>query len=104
MLVATTWKARPLTAAQANRMMETWAKIEAQSAESTSVERVCWYIAADGQSGVTVDKVNDADAAAALQLEISLAMNEFIQLESNIVLDLDAAMPAILKGIEHINS
>jgi hypothetical protein len=103
MLIATTWKSRPLTAAQANRMMEIWAKIEAQTAETASVERICWYIAADGSSGITVDRVNDPDAAAAFQLEVSLALNEFIELESNVVLDLDAAMPAILRGMEHIN-
>jgi hypothetical protein len=103
MLVATTWKARPLSPAQANRMMETWAKIEAQTAENTSIERLSWYIAADGSSGVTLDKVNDPDAAAAFQLEISLALSEFLELESKVVLDLDTAMLAILKGMEHVN-
>ncbi len=104
MLIASTWKSRPLTAAQANRMMEVWAKIEARTAENPSIERIGWYIAADGSSGVSLDKVSDPDAAAAYHLEISLALNEFIEIESKIVLDLDAAMPAILKGMEHINS
>jgi hypothetical protein len=31
-------------------------------------------------------------------------LSEFLELDSKIVLDLDAAMPAILKGIERINS
>ena len=103
MLIATTWKSRPLTAAQANRMMEVWAKLEARTAEDPSVERLCWYIAADGSSGVSVEKVNDADAAAAFGLEVCLALNEFLELESKIVLDMETAMPAILKSMEHVN-
>ena len=103
MLVCSTWKARPLSPEQANRMMETWAKIEAAQAEDASSERVCWYINTDGSGGLTVSKVADADAAAAVELETSLALGEFLELESKIVLDLDSAMPAILKGMERVN-
>jgi len=103
MLVASTWKARPLSPDQANRMMQTWGKIEAKQAEDPSSERLCWYIATDGSSGGTVSKVSDPDAAAAFELETSLALGEFLEIDSKIVLDLDAAMPAILKGMEHIN-
>jgi hypothetical protein len=101
MFVCTTWKARPLSPDQANRMMENWAKTEAKEAEDSSSERVCWFIAADGSGGLTVSKVADADAAAASMLEISLALGEFIELESKIVLDLDAAMPSITAGMAY---
>ena len=104
MLVGTTWKGRALSPEQVNRMMATWGKLEASQAENPSVERVCWYITADGTAGVTVSRVIDADAAAALNLEISLALGEFLELDSRILLDLETAMPAILKAVEHINS
>ena len=67
------------------------------------MERVCWFINADGSGGVTVAKVTDPDAAAAIGLEQSLALSEFLELDARIVLDLDAAMPAIVAGIGHIN-
>ena len=103
MLVCATWKARPLSPEQSNRMMETWGKLEADEAASASSERLCWYIYADGSGGMTVSKVTDADAAAALQLETSLALSEFLELDSRVVLDLDSAMPAIIKGMERVN-
>lgn len=103
-LVGTTWKARALSPEQLNRMMATWGKLEASLAENPSVERLCWYITADATAGVTVDRVIDADAAAALNLETALALGEFLELDSRIVLDMETAMPAILKGVEHINS
>ena len=103
MLVCTSWKSRPLTAAQVNRMMEVWAKVEASQAENSAFERVCWYINSDASGGFTVTKANDVDASTAWELEVSLALNEFLELESNIVLDLDTAMPAIEKGVERIN-
>ncbi|MGH9169760.1 MAG: hypothetical protein ACRD0Z_02645 [Acidimicrobiales bacterium] len=104
MYIGTTWKARSLSPEQLNRMMATWGKLEAAMAENPSVERVCWFITADASAGVTVDKVIDADAAAALNLETALALGEFLELDSRIVLDLESAMPAILKGVEHSNS
>lgn len=103
MYTCTTWKARPLTPDQGQRMMETWGKIEAGMAENTSVERVCWYIYADGSGGMTVTKSLDVEAASAYELETSLALSEFLELDSRIVLDLDAAMPPILKGMAYAN-
>jgi hypothetical protein len=84
-------------------MMEVWSKVEAAQAENTSVERVCWYITADATAGFTVNKATDADAAAAFELEVSLALSEFLELRSDVVLDLETAMPAIEKGIARIN-
>ena len=104
MLICTTWKSRQLSADQANRMMDRWGKIEAAQAENPSVERVCWYIFGDGSGGFTVNKATDVDAASAFGLEVSLALSEFLELDSKIVLDLDSAMPAILKGIERVNN
>lgn len=101
MLVCTTWKGRPLSPEQSQRMMDTWAKTEAKEAEDSSTERLCWYIAADGSGGMTVVKVADADAAVALMLEVSLALGEFLELESRIVLDLDSAMPAITNAMAY---
>ncbi len=103
MILYTTWKSRPLSPEQANRMMGVWGKVEAGMAESPNSERLCWYMNVDGSGGMTVSKVNDYDAAAALGLAQSMALAEFIEMDSKIVLDLDAAMPAILKGMEFIN-
>ena len=104
MLICTSWKARPLTVEQTNRLMEVWGKIEADTAENPSVERVCWYMFGDGSGGFTVNKVNDAEAANAFGLEISLALGDFIDLDSKIVLDLDSAMPAIMKAVSRLNT
>lgn len=103
MYVCTTWKARPLSPEQGQRMMEIWGKTEAREAENPSSERICWFINADGSGGMTVSKFVDAEAAIAAGLETSLALSEFIELDSRIVLDLDEAMPAILKGMEYAN-
>lgn len=104
MLVCTAWKARQLSPEQSKRMMETWAKTEAAQAENPSMERVCWFIFGDGSGGFTVNKVTDAEAAVAFGLELSLALGEFLEFDSKIVLDLDSAMPAIMKGMEHIST
>jgi hypothetical protein len=101
MLVQTTWRARPINPEQASRLLETWGKLEAKLAERTDMERVSWYIAADGSSGSEVIKSHDSDAAAQFALETSLALGEFLELESKQVLDLDTAMPAILSGLEY---
>jgi hypothetical protein len=103
MLICTAWKSGHLTPDQTNRMMERWAKIEAAQAENPSVERVCWYMFGDGSGGFTVNKATDVEAATAFGLEVSLALSEFLEVDSKIVLDLDSAMPAILKGMEYIN-
>jgi hypothetical protein len=81
--------------------MEVWAKTEAAEAENPSVERVCWFVAADGSGGVAVTKVADADAVASLSLEVSLALGEFIELDSKVVLDMETAMPAIVAAMAY---
>ncbi|HZT67167.1 MAG TPA: hypothetical protein VFA11_15365 [Acidimicrobiales bacterium] len=103
MLVQTTWKSRPLSPEQANRMMSTWGKIEARMAEDPNLERINWYINADASGGSTVVRAADGDAAHQFSLEISLALSEFLELESRVVLELETAMPGILKGMEYIN-
>ena len=61
MLMCTAWKSRPLSPEQTDRMMATWGKIEADQAASASVERVCWFISADGAGGLAVNRVVDTD-------------------------------------------
>lgn len=100
MLIGTTWKARPLTPEQFERMMTVWGKLEASMTEQGGGERVCWYITTDGTAGVTINRVKDAEAASAWNLEASLALGEFLELDTRIVMDLETAMPAILKGVE----
>lgn len=104
MVVCTRWKARPLSPEQANRMMLAWGKLEASLAANPSVERIGWYIFSDGSGGITLEKYLDADAAIAAELETLLALGEFFEFETRTVLDLETAMPAILKSLEHINS
>lgn len=104
MLVGTTWKTRALTATQMTRMMETWGKLEAAFAERGGAERLCWYITTDGTAGVTVNEVKDAETAAAWALEAAVALGEYLELDTRILLDMDAALPAITKGVELKNS
>jgi hypothetical protein len=85
-------------------MMETWGKLEAAFAERGGAERLCWYITTDGSAGVTVNKVKDADTAAAWALEAAVALGEYLELDTRILLDLDAAMPAITRAVELKNS
>ena len=101
MLVQLTWKARPISPEQSSRMMETWGKLEAKFAERTDMERVNWYIATDGSSGSEVVKTADSDAALQFALETSLALSEFLEFESKVVLDLETAMPGILQAMEY---
>jgi hypothetical protein len=104
MLVCTTWKARPLTREQTNRMMQTWGKLQAAMDENPSVQRLSWYIFDDGSGGITITKYLDVEAASAIALETSLALSEFLEFDSKVVLDQETAMPAILKAVEHVNS
>ena len=103
-MVCTTWRTRAVSPEQAGRMMNTWGKLEAKMAEDSSIERLCWYINADDSGGFTVVKAVDVEAATAFQLETSVALGEFLEFDSRIVLDMDTAMPAILAGMEHVNS
>jgi hypothetical protein len=102
MLMCTSWKSRPLSPEQTDRMMATWGKIEADQAANASVERVCWFVNADGGGGFTVNRVIDSDAANALSLEFALSLGEFLELDTRPVLDLEEAMPAITKGLERV--
>jgi len=99
MLIGTTWKARPLTPDQVDRMMAIWGKIEADQAANPDTERLCWFITADGTAGVMVVRVKDTAAGNALGLEYALALGEFLELDTRPVLDLESAMPAILAGV-----
>lgn len=99
-----TWKQRPLTPDRDNRMMEIWGKIEASLAENPNLERVCWFIYSDGSGGVTVTKALDVEAAIAFELEVTLALGEFLEFDAKTGLDLEAAMPVIMKAMEHINT
>ena len=104
MLVQTTWKARPISPDQANRMMTIWGKLEAALAENPHLERVNFYICADGSGGTQVIRATDTDAAHQFALESSLALSEFLEFDSRIVLEMDTAMSAILKALEYASS
>ncbi len=103
MLVCTSWKSRPLAPDQTHRMMETWAKIEADTEAQPGLERQCWYLFSDGSGGFTVTKANDESIASAFGLETSLALGEFLELDTKIVYDMDAAMPAITNAVARIS-
>jgi hypothetical protein len=102
MLMCTRWKARPLSPEQTQRMMSIWGKMEAESAANPTSERLCWYLFADGSGGFSVDRVPDTDAMAALALEQTLALGEFLELDYRPVVDLESAMPAITAAVERI--
>ena len=104
MILITTWKSRPLSPDQFDRLMNVWAKLEQKTAADSSTERVCWYSYSDGSGGITIDKVSDVDAALALELEQSLSLGEFIELDTKIGIDLEAALPLILKAQENANA
>ena len=102
MYLITTWKSRPLSPEQFNRLMVVWGKLEERAAADPSTERLCWYSYSDGSGGITVDEVSDVDAALALGLEQSLSLGEFIEFDTKIGLDLHAALPLIMKAQEHV--
>jgi hypothetical protein len=91
-----------LSPEQSERMMAIWGKIEADMAENANMERVCWYIFADGGGGFTVADVADPETADTLGFETALALGEFLELETRPVHDLDTAMPAIMSAMERI--
>lgn len=103
MLLCTTWKARPLSPEQTNRMMDTWGKIEAETAERPGLERLCWYLYADGSGGFTVSETSDEAVASAFGLETALALGEFLEFDTRVVYDMDAAMPAIMAAVGRMN-
>jgi len=101
MHLITTWKSRPLSPEQFDRLMTLWGKLEERAASDSSSERIGWFQFSDGSGGVTIDKVKDVEAALALDLEQSLTLGEFIELDTKVGMDLDAALPLILKAQEN---
>ena len=101
MHLITTWKSRPLSPAQVDRLMTVWGKLEERTAADSSGERVCWFQFSDGSGGVTIDKVKDVEAALSLGLEQSLTLGEFLELDTKIGLDLESSLPVIIKAQEN---
>ena len=104
MLMCTTWKARPLTPEQSNRMMAVWGQLESEQDSHPGMERVCWYLYTDGSGGFTVANVADEATAHAWGLEQTLALGEFLELDTRPILDLESAMPAITAAMARVNS
>lgn len=99
MLVCTTWKSRPLSPEAAGRMMDVWTKTEALHHETSASNEVAWYMYTDGSGGISITEVDDIEAATAVGLEIALALGEFLELDSRIVVEKESAMPAILGAL-----
>ncbi len=104
MLVCTTWKMRPLSPEQTNRMMAVWGKLESEADAHPETERLCWYLYVDGSGGFTVADVKDEAAAHAWATEQALALGEFLELDTRVVQDLESAMPAITAAVERMNA
>jgi hypothetical protein len=101
MHLITTWKSRPLSPEQFDRLMAVWGKLEQRTAADASAERVCWFQFSDGSGGITIDKVKDVEAALSLGLEQSLTLGEFLELDTKIGLDLESSLPVIIKAQEN---
>jgi hypothetical protein len=102
-IAVTIWKARPLTPEQTNRMMSVWGKQQAQDAADPAWENVFWGLYADGSGGLAVARFADADKANARALEQCMALGEFLEIETKIVLDLEQAMPSIMTAVTAVN-
>jgi hypothetical protein len=102
MLLKVAWKNRIADADALRRLMDTFAKFEADLPSMSALERLCWYIDADGGSGYSVFQVADADVAAAFVLESAVAFGEQLEIECRPVLDMEAAVGAIAKGLERL--
>ncbi|MGB5759520.1 MAG: DUF3303 family protein [Acidimicrobiales bacterium] len=102
MLLCTTWKVRSMQPEAAQRMMTAWGKLEADMAQVSGMNRLCWYSFSDGSGGFQVTEVNDDAAVHRFGLESSLALGEFLDMETRPVLDLESAMPAITAAMERI--
>ena len=103
MIPITTCKSRPISPEQYNRLMNVWGKLEHKTAADPSTERIGWYLYSDGSGGITIDNVKDVEAALALGLEQALSLGKFIELGTRIGLDMDAALPQILKAQKNAN-
>ena len=102
-MLCTSWKSRPIGPEAVKRMMEIWGKIEADLAEKSGVERLCWYLYSDGSGGFAVNRVADDTSALAFGLETALALEEFLEIETRPVHDLESAMPVIAAAMVRIN-
>jgi hypothetical protein len=100
MLYLTTFRPRPRTPEQIERMLAVWSKLEADVAARTDLERRFLYFDVSGSSGVEVAEVSDPDTALPFVYEAHVALSEFIDFETRPVLELDDAMPAILAAAE----
>ena len=101
MHLITTWKSRPLSPEQFDRLMTVWGKLEERTAADSSAERVCWFQFSDGSGGVTIDRVKDVESALSLGLEQALTLSEFIEIETKVGLDLESALPMIIRAQEN---
>jgi hypothetical protein len=100
MLYLTTFRPRPMTPEQFQRMLVVWTKIEADVAARTDLERRFLYFDVSGSSGVEVSELSDPDAALPFVYEAHVALSEFIDFETRPVLELEEAMPAVLAAAE----
>ncbi len=103
MLICTTWKVRPLSPEQLNRMMAVWAQIEQEQDAHPGIERVCWYMYGDGSGGFNIDRVTGDAATETWGLQQMLALGEFLEFDSRQVHDLESVMPALTAAMERIN-
>ena len=99
-----TWKNRAITKEQTDRMMAIWGKIEADMAADPNIERVGWFMYTDGSGGCTITKSPDIAQGIAFEAEVTLSMSEFFEFESKMAMDLDEAMPVIMKSLERYNA
>ena len=70
--------------------------------QSPDVERLCWYVYTDGSGEFTVNRVADNDSPLAFGLEVAPAVEEFLEMVTRPVLDLESAMPAIAAATQRI--
>jgi len=75
------WRSRPINPDQFNRLMNVWRSLR-RSWPRTRAARGSVGISSRRSGGVTIDRVDDQDAAAALQLELGLSLGEFIDIDS----------------------
>ena len=100
MLICTTWKTRPLNAAQTSQFMERWGKIEADMEASPSIERIGFYMFGDGSGGLAISKVDEAGLM--LSLELGLALGEFVESDMRVIVDMESAAGAIANAVARV--
>lgn len=67
------------------------------------MERIGRYSCRDGSGGIAIDERKDVEEAMARQLEQAVSPGEFIEPDTPIGLDMDAALPQTLKAQEIAN-